>query len=123
LPIRAEVSGGEVSEYKGYDQIYDTGQKPAKILIADKGYDSATIHQKVEGHGGQAVIPSRSNRKEKRGVGGFIYALRNQVERYFNGLKNAKRITTRYDKTAASYLGFLSHNSHEAMVAKFVNTS
>ena len=36
-----------------------------------------------------------------------IWALRNMVERCFNKLKNALRLATRYDKTAASYLGFI----------------
>ena len=36
-----------------------------------------------------------------------IYALRNMVERCFNKLKNARRLSTRYDKTAESYLGFI----------------
>ncbi|NVK96209.1 MAG: transposase, partial [Ruegeria pomeroyi] len=32
---------------------------------------------------------------------------RNMVERCFNKLKNARRVATRYDKTAESYLGFI----------------
>jgi transposase len=33
------------------------------------------------------------------------------VERCINKLKNARRVATRYDKTAASYLGFIEINS------------
>jgi hypothetical protein len=33
--------------------------------------------------------------------------LRNRVERCFNKLKNSRRLATRYDKTTASYLGFV----------------
>lgn len=36
-----------------------------------------------------------------------IYALRNRIERGFNKLKNWRRLATRYDKTADSYLGFV----------------
>ncbi|MXN63854.1 transposase [Stappia sp. GBMRC 2046] len=35
------------------------------------------------------------------------YALRNHIERCFNRLKHSRRIATRYDKTAKSFLGFL----------------
>jgi transposase len=35
-------------------------------------------------------------------VDAAIYALRNMVERCFNKLKNARRLATRYDKTADS---------------------
>jgi len=33
--------------------------------------------------------------------------LRILVERSFNKLKNARRVATRYDKTAESFLGFI----------------
>ncbi|WP_283178810.1 transposase [Gemmobacter sp. 24YEA27] len=33
--------------------------------------------------------------------------LRNMVERCFNNLKNSRRLATRYDKTAESFLGFV----------------
>lgn len=36
-----------------------------------------------------------------------IYTLRNMVERCFNKLKNSRRLATRYDKTADSFLGFI----------------
>jgi transposase len=36
-----------------------------------------------------------------------LYRQRNLVERFFNKLKNACRVATRYDKTAESFLGFI----------------
>jgi hypothetical protein len=33
--------------------------------------------------------------------------LRNRIERFFNKLKNARRVATRYDKTADSFLAFV----------------
>lgn len=53
------------------------------------------------------LIGLRKNRKQQVPVDGFIYALRNIVERYINKLKNARRLATQYDKTATSYLGFI----------------
>ena len=40
-----------------------------------------------------------------------LYRLRNLVERCFNKLKNARRVATRYDKTAESFLGFIDITS------------
>ncbi|RUQ95654.1 transposase [Legionella septentrionalis] len=37
-----------------------------------------------------------------------IYTERNYVERYFNRVKSFRRIATRYDKTAAMFLGALT---------------
>jgi hypothetical protein len=35
-----------------------------------------------------------------------LYALRNRIERFINRLKNSRRVATRYDHTATSFLGF-----------------
>jgi len=40
------------------------------------------------------------------GVDHSLYSLRSLVERCLNKLKSARRIATRYDKTAESFLGF-----------------
>ena len=107
MPIRAEITGGEVSDYKGFDELMDDDMPAAKVFIADKGYDSDAVRETVVERGGEPVIPMRSNRKEQVPVNGLVYALRNQIERCFNKLKCARRLATRYDKTAASYLGFI----------------
>ncbi|MBL4891504.1 MAG: transposase, partial [Rhizobiaceae bacterium] len=95
------------SDYKGFDIIYDADTLGAKVLIADKGYNSNHIRDTVAQSGGTAAIPSRSKRKNPDPIVGYIYALRNQVERCFNKLKCSRRLATRYDKTAASYLSFI----------------
>ena len=52
------------------------------------------------------VIPMRKSRKLRIAVDRTLYRLRNLVERWFNKLKNAHRVATRYGKTAESILGF-----------------
>jgi transposase len=37
----------------------------------------------------------------------MLYALRNRIERFFNKLKNARCVATRYDKTADSFMAFI----------------
>lgn len=76
-------------------------------MIADKGYDSDAIRADVVARGGTSIIPARRSRNRAEPVDGFLYALRNLIERCINKLKNARRVATRYDKTAASYLGFI----------------
>ena len=58
--------------------------------------------------GGTSVIPARSNGQPPDLIDGFVYALRNQIERCFNKLKCSRRLATRYDKIAESYLGFIN---------------
>ncbi|QBF33425.1 hypothetical protein CFI11_19745 [Thalassococcus sp. S3] len=52
-------------------------------------------------------IPKRTSCKMRVGVDQDIYRLRNMVERCFNKLKNARRVTTRDDKAAESDLGLI----------------
>ena len=105
--MKAEITGGEVSDYKGFDLLRDAEIPDAKVFIADRGYDSNHIRNSVRSTGGTPVIPARSNRIAPERIDGFVYALRNQIERCFNKLKCSRRLATRYDKTATSYLGFI----------------
>ena len=105
--MKVAITAGQVSDYIGYDDVMDDDLPPPKVLIADKGYDSDAIRADVEARGGTPVIPPRRNRKNPVQVDGYIYALRNMVERCINKWKNARRLATRYDKTATSYLGFI----------------
>lgn len=105
--MKAEISGGEVSDYRGFDLLSDGSLRPPKVFIADKGYDSNHIRETISRAGGAPVIPARSSRKAPELIDGFTYALRNQIERCFNKLKCSRRLATRYDKTAESYLGFI----------------
>ena len=61
----------------------------------------------MEVRGVTPIIPMRRSRKVQVPIDGHIYALRNRIERCFNRLKNWRRLATRYDKTAESYLGFV----------------
>jgi transposase len=92
-----------------------------KVVIADRGYDSDAIRDDARARGAETVIPGRKNRTTKIIIDECIYALRNRIERCINRLKNARRLATRYDKTAESYLGFIHLVSCRMWVKHFVN--
>jgi transposase len=48
-----------------------------------------------------------ANRKVQRPVDPALDALRNRIERFFNKLKHWRRIATRYDKPADSFMAFV----------------
>ena len=123
LPIAIALSGGEVSDFKGYQPVMDAEGPAPKVLLADKGYDADFIRKDMERRGGFAMIPTKRNRLVQIPVDGAIYALRNMIERCFNKLKNARRLATRYDKTAASYRGFINLVSIRLWMKEFVNTT
>ena len=123
LPIAFALTGGEVSDFKGYLPIMNADGPAPKVLLADKGYDADYIREDMERRGGTAMIPTKRNRKVQLSVDLAIYALRNMVERCFNKLKNARRLATRYDKTADSYLGFIQLVAIRLWMRQFVNRS
>lgn len=57
--------------------------------------------------GAEPVIPSQSKRKLQRTYDQERYKNRNRVERFFNRLKQFRRIATRYDKLDARYAAFV----------------
>jgi transposase len=79
-----------------------------QAVVADKATDSGRIHREHQETGAQAVIPPRDNRTQARAYDRHLYKDRNRVERFFNRIKQFRRIATRYDKPDLSYLAFLS---------------
>jgi len=94
LPIAVALTGGQVSDFKGYRPVMDADGPAPKVLLADKGYDADFIRQDMQKRGGVAMIPTKRNRLVQLPVDADIYALRNIVERCFNKLKNARRLAT-----------------------------
>jgi transposase len=121
LPIAAEITAGEVSDYSGFASLMEAEGPEAKVLLADRGYDSDHVRETLEEKGAATVIPTRRNRKVQIPVDGHIYALRNRIERCFNKLKNSRRLATRYDKTAVSYLAFVQIAAIRIWIRAFVN--
>ncbi len=77
-------------------------------FLADKSYDACAIREEIASANIEAVIPSKSNRRDPIPHDKAKYKWRNQIERLFNKLKNWRRIATRYDETKESYLGFVA---------------
>lgn len=119
--MAAEITGGEVSDYKGYDLVMQADVPAPKVLLADRGYDSDRIRADLAERGATPIIPGRRSRKLPIPVDDFIYAMRNHVERAINKLKCSRRLATRYDKTADSYLAFIHLASVRLWIRHFVN--
>lgn len=109
--MRTEITPGQTSDYLGFDLVMAENLPQPKILLADRGYDADGIRKSMNDRGVRPVIPMRRSREKRVGVDRSLYRLRNLVERCFNKLKNARRVATRYDKTAESFLGFVDITS------------
>jgi transposase len=80
---------------------------PGRDLVADRGYDAVAILNLVAARGGRAHIPTQRDRKVQRSVPPELYRARNLVERFFNKMKQFRRVATRFDKLAQNYLAAL----------------
>jgi len=49
----------------------------------------------------------KRNRKDPICFSPYLYRARNLIERFFNKIKQCRRVATRYDKLAANYLAFV----------------
>ena len=107
-PVKLHLSEGERHDVTCAEILLE-GLEPEHV-IADKGYDSDPLRQKIRSGGGKPVIPSRRNCRTRR-HDRQRYKLRNVVERFINQLKRCRRIATRYDKLAVTFLGFVQFAS------------
>lgn len=83
-----------------------TGLASGKV-IADRAYDADSLHDVILEEGGQPVIPPRRHRKFQHGYDRNAYRHRWGIESFFARLKQWRRIATRYDKLAETFLGFV----------------
>ncbi|GBQ92703.1 hypothetical protein GCM10007866_14350 [Gluconobacter albidus] len=94
-----------------------------KAMLADRGYDSDSFRQDLLIHGILPVIPSRKSRSAPQKTDWRRYRERNRIERMFNKLKQMRRIATRYDKTALSFMSFLNLAAARLWIRSFVNAT
>ncbi len=73
----------------------------------DKGYDSDGIREHLIAQDIVPVIPPKSNRRAPRDYDKVLYKLREKVERFFNNLKQFRRIATRYEKLSKTFLALI----------------
>jgi transposase len=85
--------------------------RPA-CVTGDKGYDIPRVRRWLRRRGIRAVIPEKS-KPYGRGPGrpprfdAPTYRRRNVIERCIGWLKHARRMATRYEKTAVNFLAML----------------
>jgi len=99
----------------GPGQASDIGQAAALIegfqpghVLADRGYDADHFRQAIRAARAEPVIPFTRSRAAVSKHDKDLYKERNRVERFFNKLKQFRRVATRYDKLLANFMGFVT---------------
>ena len=104
LPVRLGLTPGEAHDIRLCPVL---GTAPANDVTGRPGYDADWIRAFVNQQGAWANIPPKQNRTNPICFSPYLYRARNLVERFFNKIKQCRRIATRYDKLAANYLAFI----------------
>ena len=105
-PLRFILTGGECHESPQAVALIEGYE--TRVLIGDKGYDSADFIGGLIAAGVEAVIPPRVNRTEQREYDEHLYRERHLVECFINKVKHYRRVFSRFEKLSKNYLGFLS---------------
>ena len=104
-PLRVILSAGQIADIEQAEALIEN--QSAEFVVADKGYDSDAFVESISAQGSQPVIPPRSHRLNPRSFDRHLYKSRNLIERFFSRIKQFRRIATRYDKLAKSFLSFV----------------
>jgi putative transposase len=103
--VALHLSAGNAGDAPAFDPLYDS-LNPENVLEAiamDKGYDSDHIRQRLELDGIEPVVSPKANRMCQYPYELERYKRRNTIERFFNKLKQFRRIATRYYKLKVTF--------------------
>ncbi|CAH1661229.1 transposase [Hyphomicrobiales bacterium] len=106
-PLRLALSEGQASDFKGAAILVEA-LPPAKTMLADRGYDADWFRAALVARGIDPCIPSKINRKIFIPHDRALYRQRHRIENMFARLKDWRRIHTRYDRCAHTFLSAIA---------------
>ncbi len=100
------LTGGNVSDMTVADEL--TADVVGCYVVEDRGYDCDRHRRELAANNNIPVIPGRKNRKVVVLYDKTIYKLRKRIAMFFGRLKENRRLTVRYEKMDATFLGFIA---------------
>ena len=97
------LSEGQMNDHKGAALTLNA-LPPARVLIADRGYDSDGYRAALRKKRITPCIPPRRNRKVQIAYDTKLYRERHRIENMFAKLKDWRRVATRYDRCAHTFM-------------------
>ena len=102
--LQLVVDSGSQADIRCADRIEIP---PGHRLVADKGYDSTALRDRIWDAGSCPCIPNLKNRKNPARWHRGFYKLRHRVENFFQRIKRQRRVGTRYEKLSLHFLAFV----------------
>jgi len=97
------LTEGQMSDHKGAVLLFDA-LPSAKELLGDKDYDSDWFRSALTARGITPCIPPKSNRTVQYHYDKAVYKKRHRIENLFAKIKDWRRIHTRYDRCAHTFM-------------------
>jgi transposase len=102
--LQLVVDSGNQADIRCADRIeIPSGHR----LVADKGYDSTALRDRIWDAGSCPCIPNLKNRKNPARWHRGFYKLRHRVENFFQRIKRLRRVGTRYEMNSLHILAFV----------------
>ena len=106
-PLYLFLSAGNEADISNAPPLLCTLPLKGTVVNADKGYDSQDFVNWLKSMGAIPNIPSRETNLEQRECNWWQYKERHLIECFWEKIKQFRRVATRYEKLAKSFLGFV----------------
>ena len=106
-PLYSQLSAGNVNDSEVAVEVLSHLNIENSTILADKAYGTNEILDYIQVQDADYAIPPKSNTRVPWRCDWWRYKERHLVECFFLKLKNFRRVATRYDKLASSFLAFV----------------
>lgn len=106
-PIYFQISKGNINDNVAAIDVLSHVNLEGSNVLGDKAYGTYAIRNYITGKNATYTIPPKANTLKPWFCDWWVYKERHLVENFFDKLKHFRRIATRYDKLATSYLTFI----------------
>src|SRR5271154_6267852 len=103
--MAAVLAPGQIYEVEAAAPLLDALKNV--LLVGDKGFDVDALRQQMLAQDCLASIPPRSGRRAPAWYHRGFYRQRHKIENFFQRIKIYKRVSTRYEKLAITFLNFV----------------
>jgi transposase len=106
-PLLLYLTEGQANDHKAAAVLLER-LPPARHLLADRAYSSAGFRAGLVERGITPCIPPHAGHRIQHSYDPVLYRQRHKIENLFARLKDWRRIHTRYDRCAHTFLSAIA---------------
>ena len=106
-PVYFQLSKGNLNDNVLAIDVLSHVDLTGANVLGDKAYGTVAIREYITSQNATYTIPPKTNARNPWDCDWWVYKERHLVECFFNKLKHFRRVATRYDKLATSFLAFI----------------